>query len=333
MTPTPSDRKLPRKVIIDTDPGIDDALALLLALRSPELAVQAITTVSGNVPVHQCLRNALLTLEIAGPNTRLAVARGCERPLVREPVDASQVHGRDGLGDIDQIREPDGRPRYPAAALAPIEKHGVDVILETIASHPGEITIIALGPLTNLAVAFERDSGVMQQVDEIILMGGSLSGRGNVTPVAEFNFYADPHAAQRVIRSGVKTTVVGLDVTERTLLPRDAVASRSGQRDSRPARFVADICEKYFSVHEALYGAPDCTLHDPLAVGVAIDPSFVRTERLEADVETEGRLTSGMLIRDQRRRKTEPPGNSRVVGCVDVDARRFVDSFLARVLA
>ena len=326
----------PSRVIIDTDPGIDDALALILALRSPELQVEAITTVSGNVSGEQALTNALRVLEVLDLPNPPPVAAGCDRPLVREPIAARHVHGEDGLGDISGLVEADGAARYPTPTLTAVGKHAVDLIVDLVRSNPGLLTIIALGPLTNVASAFEKDPDAIRGVKRIVAMGGSVSGVGNVTPVAEFNFHHDPHAAAQVLGSGAEVTIVGLDVTTKTLLTRAALENRLRDTGDRPrgaggrvSRFIGDVSEKYFEVNETRRGLAGCPLHDPLAVGVAIDASFTELRAFDADVETEGRLTAGMLVADRRIGAGVNTGTIRAA--VDVDAGRFVEFFLTRV--
>ena len=322
---------IPKRVIIDTDPGIDDALALILALRSPELRVDAITTVSGNVGLEAATRNALRTLEVLDLAQAPIVARGAKQPLAREPLAARHVHGEDGLGDISDLKNADGGLKYPPPTLSAGPASAVEVILGLLRAHPGEISIIALGPLTNIALALEADPLAFAQVKELVVMGGSVNGIGNATPTAEFNFYADPHAASQVIRSGVPVTVVGLDVTTRTLLLRTDLNARFQDRGGRIAEFIKDVSSKYFEV-SLKRGLKGCPLHDPLAVGVAIDPSFVTLRPFHADVETEGRLTAGMLVAD-RRKRVQPVSEGHVIhAAVDVDADRFIEFFLKRVL-
>jgi purine nucleosidase/pyrimidine-specific ribonucleoside hydrolase len=330
--PTEPASRLPRRVIIDTDPGIDDALALALALRSPELRVEAITTVCGNVHVDLCTRNALLVLQALGVDHPPPVAQGADRPLQRRPVNASHVHGEDGLGGITAIVEPGGNPRYPAPRATACKQHAVDVILDVVKKNPDQITLIAVGPLTNVALALQRDRAAMSRLAALILMGGSLSGIGNVTPTAEFNFHADPHAARQVLRAGLKTTLVGLDVTHKTLLRKADLESHAARSRSPAARLVADVVGHYFTIAEARSGDAACPLHDPLAVGAAIDPSFVQTETFEADVETDGTLTAGMLVADRRRTNAPSGLQGRIQGCIEVNADRFVKFFLDRVL-
>lgn len=320
-----------RRVIIDTDPGIDDALALILAFRSPELKVEAITTVCGNVPLDDATRNALQVLEVLNLPEPPPVARGAAKPLVREPLPARHVHGEDGLGDIAGLVNAEGKPRYPEPALSPVSESGVEVILELLRENPGEISIVALGPLTNIALALEADPAAFAQVKELIVMGGAVSGIGNATETAEFNFRADPHAASQVLQSGIPIVVVGLDVTLRTLLTPDALETRIEGRSDRVAQFITDISGKYFEVSQRVRGLGGCALHDPLAVGVAIDPTFVTLEPIVADVEAEGRLTAGMLVADRRKRLVGT-GAPTIQAAMDVDSARFVDFFLQRVL-
>ena len=323
----PSGRSLAprRRVIIDTDPGIDDALALMLALRSPRLRIEALTTVAGNVPLDHCVTNAFHILHAAGIDNPPPVVRGCAVPLQRAPVTASHVHGSDGLGDISAIREPDGKVRYPAPEGVTVAAHAADLMANLIGSNPGEITIVTLGPLTNIATALERRPEAMSNVRDIIVMGGSLNGVGNVTAVAEFNFFADPDAAQAVVRSGLPVTLVGLDVTHQARIRREAFLERAEQSQAPGARFLRELSRHYFDFAES-HGKQECFLHDPLAIGVAIDPSFVRTEGFAADVETGGGLTTGMLVADRRDILRAEDHN--VVVAVEVDADRFVEFFL-----
>ncbi len=304
-------------VIIDTDPGIDDALALLYALASPELSVEAVTVVAGNVALEIGVRNALLTLEASGAKDLPPVAAGCDRPLRRPLIDASHVHGDDGLGGAAD-HEP---------ALQPVAAHGVDVLLETLAARPGEVGVIALGPLTNLATALERDAAVVRQAREVVVMGGSMAAPGNVTPAAEYNFYADPEAAQAVLAAGLNLTVVGLDVTRFALLERERFERRTARSTHPAAKFAARVTQHYFDFNQSRRGISGCHLHDPLAVAVAADPTLVETRGYLAEVETEGRLTRGMLVAD--RRETAPEGLVRIA--TELDAQRFIDGFLDRV--
>src|SRR2546426_10720650 len=193
------------RIILDTDPGIDDALALFLALASPELQLEAITTVSGNVHVDLTTRNALTLLELAG-RTDIPVARGCDRPLSRQPVFAEYVHGQNGLGGVE----------LPEPQLQPVGQHAVDLIIERVMAAPREITLVPIGPLTNIALALRKEPRIAEHVREVVIMGGALRVPGNVTPEAEFNIYADPHAAHIVFHAGWPIRLVSLDVTNKT---------------------------------------------------------------------------------------------------------------------
>ena len=312
-----------RRVIIDTDPGVDDALAILLAAASPELKLEAITVVAGNVGLDAGLRNTLLTLDAVDMVAPPLVARGAAKHLERDCVHATHVHGEDGLGGVAAEL---GDPRTAAVDL-----DAVEVILDTVSINPGEISLIALGPLTNLARAFLLDAGAMTLVRDVIIMGGALRVPGNVTPSAEFNFYADPEAAHIVLSSGVPITVVGLDVTMQTRVSREEFTRRA-QASSRPwAGFAERICRGYFDQRERQTGRAECILHDPLAIGVALDPPLVVTERHRLDVETEGIATTGMLVADLREER--PPSSARQDPdvAVEVDADRFRAHFLDRL--
>ena len=312
-----------RRIILDTDPGVDDALAILLAAASPELRLEAVTVVAGNVGVDLGVRNALLALEAAASPQMPVVARGATRPLDRDAVDASHVHGEDGLGGAAAEL---GEPVAKAA-----DAEAVEVILQTISYSPGEITVIAIGPLTNLAQACLADAGTVSLAKEIIVMGGALRVPGNATPAAEYNFYADPEAARILLGSGVPITLIGLDVTTQAKVEREEVAARTAASRSRAAAFGERVLRGYFAFREAQTGRAECLLHDPLAVAVAIDPSLVTTERHSLDVETDGRLTTGMLVADLRETAPRPSPDKGVDVAVSVDAERFRKLFLDRV--
>ena len=315
------------RLLIDTDPGIDDALALLFALGSPEATVEAISTVAGNVLVDQATANALRILAVARPGAPPRVARGAAAPLERPLVTAGHVHGDDGLGNLDRVVEPDGRPRYPVPAADLEMRDGADLILETADRLRGELVVVALGPLTNLALALARDRAVLARVGRVVVMGGAVAVAGNVTPGAEFNFYVDPEAAAAVFEAGLPIDLVPLDVTRQVVLGEAELARRLARSPSPVARFVAD-----FTGHGFAFGAErgdgGIVLHDPLAMGVALDPSLVGFEALAVEVESEGRATRGLSLADRRpipsHRKRRP--NCRVA--MTVDAPRFLQRFL-----
>jgi len=318
------------RLLIDTDPGIDDALALVFALASPQARIEAVSSVAGNVLVDQATINALRILAAAGARPLPRVARGSAAPLKRPLVTAADVHGDDGLGNLGQFVEPDGRPRYPEPADALEMRDGPDLILETADRFGEELVVVALGPLTNLALALARDRKVFARVGRIVVMGGAVAVPGNVTPAAEFNFYVDPEAAAAVFDAGLPLDLVPLDVTQRVVLAKADLARRLAGCSSPVARFVAD-----FTLHGFAFGQErengGIVLHDPLAMGVALDPTLVGFEALHVEVECDGRLTRGLSLADRRRipsHRKRPP-NCRVA--MSVSASRFLDVFLDRL--
>lgn len=324
-------------VIIDTDPGIDDALALILALRSAELRVEAVTTVCGNVGVDLTTRNALRVLEIAAPSDRPLVARGAGQPLAGPRRTAAHVHGDDGLGNLGRCLEPDGTARYrePRGGPAPIPAH--EVLLDATRRAPGTFALIALGPLTNVALALRQDAAAMRGFRRLVIMGGAAAVPGNVTPVAEFNVWADPEAAQIVLESGLPITLVGLDVTQQVRLVPEALDARFSSRRDPVSRLVCDMAPALLDFCERAGRPPGITLHDPLAVGVAVDPTLVRTERRPIRVETRGEHTVGMTVVDRRPDASggEGEGGIGIPPAVDVamavDVERFLRLFLDRL--
>ena len=309
----------PKPVLIDTDPGLDDALALILALRSRTLDVRAITVVAGNVGLSACTANALRILDVLGPRPAPPVFEGCAGPLSPRVARAEHVHGSDGLGGTSQA--------YPVGARHVRPGHAADAIAELARRYRNELTVIALGPLTNLATALKRDPQAMAGIRELVVMGGSVGGRGNATASAEFNFYSDPQAARAVVRSGLNVTMVGLDVTERARLPRARFERRlAAMPDGRLRSFLGDIAAPYFDFCRKERGLDSCALHDPLAVAVAINSGCVRLERFCCDVVTTQGLTRGSVLAD-------PAGSnpSSVHAGVEVDTERFLDTFLSTV--
>ena len=272
-----------QKVIIDTDPGVDDAFALFLALRSRELEVLAVTAVAGNVPLTVTLPNALRLVEIAG-RTNFPVAAGASSPLIRKLVTAAYAHGNNGLAGV----------QFPAARLEAVKEPAADLICRLVRENAGEVTIVGIGPLTNIALALRQDPEIISMIRRIVLMGGSLSG-GNVTPAAEFNFYVDPEAANIVFDSGIPIRMVGLDVTRKVQLTDQHVASlRAGAgRVSEAAARIADAVMQ-MARGEKWQGGPH--LHDPLAVSSMIDPEIVTFEDYHVEIETSGSITAGESV-------------------------------------
>lgn len=318
-----------KRVIIDTDPGVDDALALFLALKSPELKVEAITTVAGNAPVEHCTRNVFLLLDLLNVEPRPVVAQGARRPLERELQTALDVMGSDGLGGLASYRNPDGRPRYPKprVSLAPVGS--ADLILSLIERYPGEITLITLGPLTNVAQAVLRGRDTMGRVGHVVSMGGAIHVAGNMTATAEFNVANDPEAARIVFSAGLPLTLIPLDVTERVRLSGDALRTWVEPLADPPAQFLLDSTAHLIAFAEKWEGFAGITMHDPLAVAVVLDPGLVRTQPLHVDVETHGEITTGMTVADRRSFRAESTPNMDVA--LEVDADRFLSLFMERL--
>ncbi|MBX5449065.1 nucleoside hydrolase [Thermogemmatispora sp.] len=308
----------PLHLILDTDPGIDDALALLLALASPEVSLEAVTTVSGNVPLTQTTRNARALLALAGRQD-IPVAAGAERPLVRPPIHAADVHGPSGLGRAE-LAEPASPAR--AATKAPI------LISERIKAAPGTITLVAIGPLTNLALAVRMDPEIAQQVREVVIMGGALRVPGNVTPAAEFNIYADPEAAHIVFHAGWPLRLVSLDTTQQVGLTR-AQFTPLCRPESLIGRSIEAMLAHYFEDFAPRAGYERFHLHDPLALAAAFRPELLRWEPVYVDVELSGSQTAGATIAWFRRRSQTPPPN--VLAATAVDIEGFTTFFLERL--
>ncbi|MXW05122.1 MAG: nucleoside hydrolase [Gemmatimonadetes bacterium] len=320
---------MPVRVILDTDTGVDDALAILLAMRSPELRVEAITGVCGNTSLENCVRNIHLTLSVLDARETPVVAPGEDRPLVRELAFAGDIHGEDGLGGVSRQVDADGRRVYPDPDQPPGTEHAVDLITDLADRYPGELILIAVGPLTNVARAVMKDPDRMRGLRAIIIMGGAFETGGNVSPVAEFNIHADPHAAQIVCDSGIPLVFVPLDVTRQAFLDAGTIDRFAAEAGAR-AVFVRDCTSRYVAFHRQNRGVNGCFLHDPLAVAVAVREDLVTTVPARVDVETAGDLTTGMTVADLRSDRWDEP-NARV--CTAVDVQAFTTLFEERVLA
>lgn len=305
-----------KKVILDVDTGIDDALGIVLAVKSGRLDIQAITTVCGNVSLEQATLNTCKIMDLLHcPD--IPVYKGAPAPLVRKHYDEKRVHGEDGMG---------GALKNEVAHTAPSAGFAPDLIVHYAKCYPGELTLICTGPLTNLAHALLKCPDLPLFVKEVIFMGGVIYGPGNVTPVAEYNMYADPEAARIVFHAGFSRLVqVGLDVTRKVLLTAEHVAKLS---DPELRAFVAESTADYAKKYEARYGVRACALHDPLAVGVAIDSDFVQTSPLYVDIETSSRLCDGQTVGDVQHRLGHAPN---MVVCEEVDSAAFLDLFVREV--
>lgn len=296
-----------RKIIIDTDPGQDDAVAILLALASPELDVIGITAVAGNVPLSFTEKNARKICELAGrPET--PVFAGADRPLERKLVTAEHVHGKTGL---------DG-PELPEPAMQLQDRHAVDFIVETLmAAEPGEITLCPLGPLTNIALALRKEPAIAPRIREIVLMGGGFFEGGNITPTAEFNIYVDPEAADIVFRSGIAVTMMPLDVTHKALSRATRVeAFRDiGNRAGTAVSEMLSFSERF---DEEKYGTDGGPLHDPCVIAWLIRPELFSGRDCNVAIELKSELTLGMTVIDWWQ-VTSRPHNAHVVRDIDAD--------------
>lgn len=318
------------RILIDTDPGVDDALALLLALKSPELIIEAITTVSGNVHVDQATQNLLRILDLIDFSVFPVIAQGEAEPLVKPLEKAEYVHGNDGLGNISDLRDSDGISCYPLANCGLSTLTGVDLIIDTVSCYPNELTIVALGPLTNISVAIQKDHECMRNLKGIILMGGVFSEYGNVTTTAEFNVYVDPHAAHEVFNSGIPIHIVPLDVTHQVALTGDRLRAETKGHEDRLSNFLHEstkACMEFYRHNVGFYGL---YIHDALPIGILTQPHLFESVDAFVQVETEGNLTRGMTVADLRSESIITEPNAKV--CLGVDADSFLEHFFERIL-
>jgi purine nucleosidase len=306
----------PKRLIIDTDPGIDDSLAILLALASPEVKLEALTVVSGNSTAQQGVINALGVLEL-GRSVEIPVAQGATIPLIQPLLVASETHGEVGVGYA----------RLPMPSEKPVQQHAVDLIIETVLSNPGEISLVAIGPLTNIALAVRREPRIVEAVREVIIMGGAIRVGGNTTPLAEYNIYCDPHAAYIVFHSGLPLTLVPLDVTYQAILTRQDV-DRLLEIQSPISRFIADATRFYMEFHNDYQKIAGCVINDPLALALTFAPDLVDIEHLFIDVDISGGVSMGKTFADfYRMNKTEPNMHT----ALGVRGRDFIELFLERM--
>jgi pyrimidine-specific ribonucleoside hydrolase len=303
-------------ILIDCDPGHDDAIALLLALASPELDLLGVTTVAGNQTLEKTTANAIRVLEFVGRGD-VPVAAGAERPLVREPFVAAYVHGETGL---------DG-PALPPPEAAPVDRHAVDFLAERVLAASDPVTLVPIGPLTNVALLFATHPEVAARLERVVLMGGSIA-EGNVTPAAEFNIWADPEAAARVFATGLDVTMIGLDVTHKALM-RPAHAERL--RDAgTTGTMVAELFDFFSQFHRRAYGFDGSPIHDAVAVAHVARPGLVETVERHVAVDCESRLCRGRTVVDVWRRTDNEPNAHVAVG---IDADAFLDLLVERIAA
>ena len=328
-------RRAPRPIVIDTDPGIDDALAIVLALRSPELQVELVTTVAGNVGLRAATDNARRMLALLDPDDPPRLVPGAAGPLSGRLNTAPEVHGDDGLVGLSRVRDLGGRLLFPASrGPIPGRESAPGAIVAMAREHGENLTIVALGPLTNLARALEADAQAMRQVGRLIVMGGAVEAPGNVTAAAEFNFHVDPEAADRVLTSDMRITLVGLDVTRQVRLRWPVVRDALRGNQSLVARAIRHLTRPLESTDGGLL------LHDPLAMALAVDTTLVRTRRLPVRVETKGIHTRGMSIADRRPTRGKRPADGGAAEddaplvdvAFEVDAARVLGLVAERVL-
>jgi inosine-uridine nucleoside N-ribohydrolase len=320
----------PKRVIIDTDPGIDDAMAILLALNSPELKVEALTVVPGNVEASQGLENALKLVSLAG-RCDLPVASGAQHPLTQKLITAQYWHGKNGLAGVE----------LPPSRCKADSRFGPDLIIEMIHRYPHEITLIPVGPLTNIALAASKDPSIIPLVKDIVIMGGSITG-GNVNGAAEANIYGDPEAASIVFAAGWTVTMIGSDVGERTLMTRKHLSQLQALHGPE-SDFISKLADFYVTRSEKS-GYPGAAMYDPLAVATVIDSTLVTLKEMHVDVETKGEFTRGETVANRmgsNENNVLHGDHYEIEGVVDLkpnakvclasDADRFLQLFISRI--
>ncbi len=307
----------PRKIIIDTDPGQDDAVAILLALGSPELEVLGITAVAGNVPLALTQKNIRIICELAG-RPDVPTFAGAIRPLVRELVTAENVHGKTGLNG----------PTLPDPTMPLRDQYAVDFIVETLMAEPeNTVTLCVLGPLTNVALAMIREPKIVPRIAEIVLMGGGCFEGGNVTPAAEFNIYVDPHAAKTVFEAGVPITMFPLDVTHKALTTRKRVEEFRAM-GTNVGTVTAELLDFFERFDEEKYGTDGGPLHDPNVIAWLLKPELYSGRHINVEIETSSELTMGMTVADWWG-VTDRPKNAYFVR--DLDADGFYNLLVERI--
>ena len=305
----------PTRIIIDTDPGVDDALAVLLALASPEIQLEALTTTQGNVSVEKATRNALSVLELAHAS-HIPVAQGSMFPLVQPLRASDSVHGASGIGNS----------KLPEPRSKPVPQPAADYLIERVLAEPNQITIFPIGPLTNIAMAIRKAPGFAKAVKEFVIMGGAIHEGGNATPLAEFNIFVDPHAAHIVFHSGIPITLIPLDAAHKCLLEQEHV-DRLLKIKSPVSQFISEAVEVYLksSLERGYAGS---ALHDPLTLATIIAPELLSLKEYYLDVDISGGVSMGKTFADFYH-MTQKPANMKVA--LDVRAEDFIELFLQRM--
>ena len=307
---------MPKHIIIDTDPGIDDSLAILLALASPEIVLDGISTIHGNASTEQTTRNALAILELAKAS-QVPVFKGCDLPLVKESLLSPETHGNTGLG-YAQLPEPTTKPKAG---------HGSDFIIEQIMSRPGEVTLVAIGPLTNVALAIRKEPRIVQNVKEVFIMGGAIQHTGNTTALAEYNTFVDPHAAHIVFHSGMPMTLTPLDVTYQCIFTPDDL-KRLLKIDSPVTKYIADSTRYYMEFHDEYQSIEGCVINDPMTLALTFMPEICDYQTLVVDVDISTGVGLGNTFADFYNYEKKPANMKVAMG---VRPRMFMELFLERM--
>ncbi len=307
---------MPKHIILDTDPGIDDALAILLALASPEIVLDGISAIHGNASTAQVTTNALSILELAKAS-HVPVYKGCEIPLVQPSLLSPETHGNTGLGYANL-----SAPQNQARA-----QHGCDYLIEQIMSHPKEITLVAIGPLTNVALAIRKEPRIVENVKEVFIMGGAIRHQGNTTPLAEYNTYVDPHAAHMVFHSGMPMTLTPLDVTYQCIFLKEDL-DRLLKIDSPITKFIADSTRFYMEFHDEYQKIDGCVINDPMTLALTFMPEICDYENLYVDVDISTGVGLGNTFADFYNYEKKAPNMKVALG---VRPRMFMELFLERM--
>ncbi|MDA9122090.1 nucleoside hydrolase [Paracoccaceae bacterium] len=306
-----------KKIIIDTDPGQDDAVAILLALASPELKILGITTVAGNVPLNLTTKNALIITEMAGRED-INVYAGCDSPLYRPLITAENVHGATGL-DGPKLINPTKKVK---------EDHAVDFIIKTLRDHtPNTVTLCPLGPLTNIATAFKKAPDIISRVKQVVLMGGAYFEVGNVTPTAEFNIFVDPEAASYVFNLGLDLVIMPLDVTHKALTTPERI-DKFNKLNTKCGTFVAEMTAFFERFDKDKYGTEGAPLHDPCVIAYLLNPEIFSGKRINVEIETDSELTLGMTVADWWGVTNKEP-NALFIG--NLNSEKFFEMLTSRI--